>query len=363
MRLRSWRGTTPLSTTARRPFPWIRLALVLGVLGLLAYIFLPDVFYVRADALVQGSLVPVTSIYRVRVDQLLVSCNDRVKAGQAVAMVSNFLVQADYQRQYLQSSEQQQLSQIALDQSVDQARENAESLHQRYLAAQANQQRVAETLNSYRQAYAEGAVSRIVLQDKVAELQADQAETSGALEAWQRAQQRVGVIERDERSKIASDKALAQQAQQLAQQVGSQPLFASVSGYVVDCVDRPQNVISPGQPLFDIYAPDRAYVLAYFSPSSVASVELGQEARISVAGLPHDVTGHVVAIYPDLSKLPAQLTKFFWQHVQFSEFRPVKIAFDRLTPAEREKLYYDAQARVYISRGATAPASSVSGEK
>ncbi len=72
MRLRSWRGTTPLSESPKRPFPWARTLLILAVVGLIAYIFLPNYFYLRADALVQGNLVPVTPIYRVRVDNLLV---------------------------------------------------------------------------------------------------------------------------------------------------------------------------------------------------------------------------------------------------------------------------------------------------
>jgi multidrug resistance efflux pump len=363
MRLRSWRGTQPLSTSTRRPFPWVRLTLFLAVVGVLAYIFVPDFYYIRADALVQGSLVPVTPIYRVRIDDLLVSCNDRVRAGQPVAIVSNFLVQADYQREYLNSQQQEQLSQISLDQNVAEARENAETLHQRYIAAESNLQRVQQTLGSYQRAYAQGAVSRIEWQDKEAEVATDQADASSAQEAWQRAQERVNVIERDANEKIASDQELATQAQSLAQQVSKQPLFAPVTGYIVDCVERPQNVIDPGVHLFDIYSPDRAYILAYFSPNSVTGVQLGERARISIAGVPHDVIGHVVAIYPDLDKLPSQLTKFFWQHVQFSEFRPVKIAIDTISKADREKLYYDAQARVYIDRhprtASSAPAVSV----
>jgi multidrug resistance efflux pump len=350
MRLRSWRGTQPLSTSTRRPFPWVRLTLFLAVVGVLAYIFVPDYYYIRADALVQGSLVPVTPIYRVRIDNLLVSCNDRVRAGQQVAIVSNFLVQADYQREYIQSEQQEQLSQISLDQNVAEARENAETLHQRYVAALSDQQRVQETVKSYERAYAQGAVSRIEWQDKQAELATDEAVTASAKEAWERAQERVDVIVRDSNEKIASDQELSTQAQSLAQQVSRQPLIAPVTGYIVDCVDRPQNVIDPGVHLFDIYSPDRAFILAYFNPNAVAGVQLGQKARISIAGISHDVTGHVISIYPDLDKLPAQLTKFFWQHVQFSEFRPVKISIDTISKEDREKLYYDAQARVYIDR-------------
>jgi multidrug resistance efflux pump len=155
---------------------------------------------------------------------------------------------------------------------------------------------------------------------------------------------------RDQNAKLRSDRQLTNQAQSLADQVGSQPLVAPVSGYIVDCVDRPANVLQPSTPLFDIYSPDRAYVLAYFNPDSVGRIHLGEAVGVSIAGLSHDVTGQIVAVYPDLARLPPQLTKFFWQHVQFSEFRPVKIALDGISAADRGRLYYDAQARVYIGR-------------
>ncbi len=264
-------------------------------------------------------------------------------------MVSNFLVQADYQRQYLQTQQQTQLSQIALDQSVAEARANAETLHQRYLAAALDVQRVQDTVVSYDRAYAEGAVAKIEWQDKHTELRSDQAVAESARVAWKRAQEQVNHIVADQNAKLVSDRALSAQSQSLAQQVGSQPLLAPVSGYIVNCVDRPDNVLQPGTALFDIYSPDRAYVLAYFSPGGVENVSIGQPVKIRIAGVKDQVTGHVLSIYPDLSRLPPQLTKFFWQHVQFAEYRPVKIAIDRISAADRQKLYYDAQARVSIN--------------
>ncbi|HTV73669.1 MAG TPA: HlyD family efflux transporter periplasmic adaptor subunit [Candidatus Acidoferrales bacterium] len=349
MQLRSWRGSAPLLPPPKRPFPWARTILGVGVVSLLAYIYIPDFFYVRADALVQGSLVPVASLYRVRVDRLLVGCNDAVTAGQRVAVVSNFLVQADYQRQYLQSEQQSELAEIALLQSVAQAQENAESQHQRYLAAELDEQRAADTLKSYDAGYREGVVSKIDWQDRHTELQTDAALTQSAYAAWQHAEQIVNRVLADQKSKVAVDRKLMSQSHSLSTQIGSQPLLAPVSGYIVDCVDRPANILEPGTRLFDIYSPDRAYVLGYFNPDSVAKVQIGEPADVSIAGLPHGVAGRVAAIYPDLVRLPPQLTKFFWQHVQFSEFRPVKISLDELSAADRARLYYDAQARISIA--------------
>ncbi len=349
MRLRSWRGSTPLSTSTRRPFPWARLVFVLAVLGIIAYLFLPNLFYVRADALVQGDLVPVAPIYTVRIDKLLVGCNDRVTAGQKVAIVSNFLVQADYQRQFLQSEQERQLSEIALDQNVATAQESAAALHEKYIEATINAQKLEEAFHSYDAAYRQGAIPKVEWDSHRLEWQSAQAEARSAKSAWDRGEQQVTRVGQEQNSRIASSQQLSNQSQSLAQRVGSEPLRAPVSGYIVECIDRPQNVVEASKPIFNIFQPERTYVLAYFDPNAIQKVHINQPVDISIAGVAHKLNGRVGSIYPDLSKLPPQLTRFFWQHVQFSEYRPVKILLDKIPASDRAELYYGAQARVSIS--------------
>jgi multidrug resistance efflux pump len=349
MRLRSWRGSTPLSPSTRRPFPWARIIIFLVIAGIAAYIFVPPYYTVKADALVQADLVPVAPMYRVRVDRLLVHCDQRVTAGQQVAVVSNFMVQADYQRQYLQSTAQEQISEIDLSQQVATARANAESMHQKYVSAQLDAKQLYDTFKSYDDAYQQGAVSKVEWQDKHTAWQSAAALEAAALEAWHRSQQEVQRISADRDQQVASAHEIAAQAAGLADRTGSEPLVAPVSGYIVGCVDRPQNVIEPSTPLFHIFEPQRAYVLAYFTPQNVGKVHIDQTVSVTVAGIPHTLNGRIESIYPDLHKLPPQLTRFFWQHVQWSQYRPVRISLAGLTQKEREELYYGAQAHVSIS--------------
>ena len=110
-----------------------RLILIAAVLALLAYLLVPTYFYVSADALVQGDLGRITPLYRARIDQLLVKCDDRVHKGQTLAVISNFLVQADYQQQYEKSLVDLNLSKIALDQGVAEARLQEETAHEKYV--------------------------------------------------------------------------------------------------------------------------------------------------------------------------------------------------------------------------------------
>lgn len=321
---------------------------ILAALGIAAYLIIPNLYYVRADALVKGDLVPVAPIYRVRVDRLLVNCTDHVVAGQSVAMVSNFLVQSDYQRQYLQSLEQVQLARIGLDEHVAAAQTDATSLREKYLSLQLEAKRLGDQYASYEVAYRQGAVPLVDLQQRRTEWQSAVAAAESARYNWQRAQQDVTRLTTDENARIGSSEQLSNEAQQLAQRVGGEPLLAPVTGYITNCVERPENVIQPSTALFDIFQPDKAYVLAYFSPGAIERIQIGEPVKVEIAGITHTVDGHVYAIYPDLVALPSQLTRFFWQHVQWAQYRPVRIHLDSLSPRDLDKLYYDAQARVSV---------------
>jgi multidrug resistance efflux pump len=351
MRLRSWRGTTVVTSKPRWKFPWIRILIVLVVLAIAYYLFYPNVYSVRADAIVRGDLVPVTPEFRARLDKLLVGCNRSVLAGQPVAIVSNFLLQADYQRQYLQGEEQTQLASDALAQNVATSIANSEALHEKYLAAELDSERLAADFGSYDRAFEAGAVSKVTRDAKQTELRAARELASGALESWKASKLLTQQITAAQTSRVSASQDLLTQAHSVEQRLGSQPLYAPVTGDIVDCLDRPQIVIEAGTPIFDIFSHQKAYIVAYFNPDDIGKVHVGGKADVNITGLSHHVTGRIAWIYPDLDALPPELTRFFWQHVQFSEFRPVKIALDGLPAKERGLLYYNAQARVSIETG------------
>lgn len=348
VRLQSWRGSQPLSVKPKRSFPWARLILLLIVAAGAAYLFVPNLYYLRSDALVKGDLVPVAPLYRVRIDRLYAVCADHVTAGQTLATVSNFMDQANYQRQYLQSVEQVELSKIGLDERVAAAQTNAASLREAYRSAELNARRLGEQFRAYDEAFAQDAVPRVEWQQRRSEWLTAAALANSERLAWRRAEQAIPRLKKDESQRVRSSQDLADASAQLASRTGAEPLTAPVTGYVVDCIQRPQNVIQPGAPMFEIFQPDRAYALAYFSPDAIEHIEIGQKVDVNISGIPKRVTGHVVSVYPELVALPSQLTRFFWQHVQWGQYRPVRIALDGMNAQDREKLYYDAQARVTI---------------
>lgn len=370
MRLSTFRGPTVVTPTPRKKFPWVRVAIILAILGVAAYLYVPNVYFVRADAEVRGYLVPVTPEFRARLDTLLVGCSRSVRAGEPIAIVSNFLLQADYkrqflqskadfQRQYLQSEEQSQLAKSALEQNVATSRANAAAQHEKYTAAKLDVLRLQGEYDSYDQAYRAGAVARVTRDAKRVELLASQAVAGSALEAWNASKLMTRQISAAQESRVAASESLVRQSQtsqdllnqsrDVERRLGKESLKAPVSGDIVDCVERPQNVIEAGTPVLNIFPHDKAYIVAYFNPDAVAKVHVGAKADVSITGLSHNVVGRVAWIYPNLDALPPQLTRFFWQHVQFSEYRPVKIVLVGLGARDRKELYYNAQARVSIA--------------
>lgn len=323
--------------------------LVLIALLASAYILVPRYFYLDADALVQGELVPVTPIYRAKLAQLYVRCNDRVSAQQTLAVISNFLVQADYDQQYEEAKERLALAKIALDEGVSQARALEDAAHQKYLAAQLDADRKGTLFEAYDRTYRLGAIGRVEWESQRAEWQTALATAKSLRDEWQDARLRLTRVGIDEEARISANTEATARVGALSKRVSAEPLKAPVSGYIVECNNlRPDNVIEPGIPLFDIFDPRRAYILAFFSPSAIANLRVGQEAQIDVKGIGQTLDGRVTGIYPNLTKLPEQMTRFFWEHVQWAEYRPVRIAFSNVPPGVLAQLGYDSQSRVRI---------------
>jgi multidrug resistance efflux pump len=309
--------------------------LIVAFFALLAYLLVPAYYFASADALVEGDLVPVTPIFRARIDRLMVQCDDRVHAGQKVAVVSNYLVQAEYEQQYQQSISELGLSQIALDQGGAAATTEESADLAKYQAADIEARRLHDVFTNYDAAYRAGGIPRVEWESKRQDWLAAVSTAEGLRQVWQHASEHVQRVNSDNQTRVASDARNSERQASLAKRVSAEALTAPVSGFVMNCKLRPDNVVDAGAPIFDIFSP-------------LEHVHIGQHADVYVAGSKRPIDGRVVSVYPDLAKLPTQLTRFFWQHVQWSEYRPVRIALDHVAPAVRAQLYYDAQTRVRI---------------
>ena len=353
MRLRSWRQTPAISpplraTPRRRSLPWARVLLAALLAGVAAYLLIPHYFFLSADALVDGDLVPLAPLYRAKIEQISVHCGDHVQAGQPVAVVSNFLIESDYDRENVQNSQQEEMARITLMQGVAQAELEEETARQKYLAAVQAAQRKGELFHGYDVSYRENAIGRIEWESIKGEYEAAQADAESLRQAWNAAAQHVGVLRSQSTELLADQQKQVQREQSLASRVKAEPLTAPVSGNVVDCKARPGMILEAGSPMFTVFGTDRAYVMGFFNPNDAGKIKIGEDVAVDIKGAPRTLHGRVAVVYPDLQKLPPELTRFFWEHVQWSEYRPVKITFPDISQQTRELLTFGAQARVRI---------------
>jgi hypothetical protein len=71
------------------------------------------------------------------------------------------------------------------------------------------------------------------------------------------------------------------------------------------------------------------------------------------------VSAHITGFYPELAALPSSLTRYFWQQERWSQYAPVRLDFDQLNEAQKQKLFAWAQLSASRWKGARLPGSSV----
>lgn len=338
----------PGATPYRRRFPWARIILILALAGAAAYIFAPRYFSIKADGLVRGDLVPVATIFSAQITNRFVECEQQVRRGQPLAVVSNFLLEGQYAQNYEKAQEGLREQQLAQTEGVTQARIDAESAREKYLSSLYSARKLRLIQDAYGRTYREGAIGRVAFANAEADSESAAAEAETMRQVWTAAQERVRRLITGNTERVAAYSNEVTLMRSLKNQVRSETLTAPITGRVVECSAQPQAIVQAGSPLYSIFSPDRAYILAFFDPGSITRLHIGQQADITVPGVSGRVNGRIAAIYPKLAKLPDQLTRFFWQHEQWSEYRPVKIVFSAVGRDAARELIYDAQVRVSV---------------
>jgi hypothetical protein len=124
-------------------------------------------------------------------------------------------------------------------------------------------------------------------------------------------------------------------------------LRAPKSGVLTQCEGRVGEIVEPRDALFRIFSPDNAYALAFFHPSDVRRLSPQRELSVTIAGVEHPVRGRISGIYPELSGLPQNITRYFWQQERWSQYVAVRLDLIDLPPELRFELR--AGARIAAS--------------
>ena len=303
--------------------------------------FVVDSTWIRGNGIVAGELTAVAPIVQARLKQVFVHCLDRVVRGQRLA---------EFENEATVETAAQQLQQLQLQLTLARAEidiaEGEVAAARKLIDAQAAlRDQLATVLKAEKSLAQNQFVAQLVLEQTTANLAQAEAETNAAEFVYQT----------KKADKNKAELAVAVLQEQIASFKNSPELnghfylTAPKDGVVTECTGRPGAVIGASTPIFQLFNPDEVYAVVFFAPGDAAKLAMGQSFSISIGGIKGSVTGRITGFYPELSALPASLTRFFWQQETWSQYAPVRLDFDALSAAQKDKLF--AWAQLSASRG------------
>ena len=338
--LRLKAGNSVSSTSARSPpkrLWWcLRARATLFAIGatIIAAV-IADRAWIRGNGIVSGELTAVAPIVQARIQRVLVNCLDRVVQGQHLA---------EFENEATVENAAQQLKQLELQ--LTQARAEidiAEAQAQVALKLVDAQVALFDQLKAVLKAQDE-----LIKKQYVAQLiwERTKADVTRA-EAEVRAAEFVSETKKADRKKAELAATVLQQRidsfKNSPELTGHFVLTAPKDGIVTECAARPGEVIAAKTPIFQIFNPDDSYAVVFFDPNDVAKLAFGQRFTLSIGGIEGPVTARVTGFYPELSALPSSLTRYFWQQEKWSQYAPVRLDFDRLSAAQKNRVFAWAQ--------------------
>jgi len=294
-----------------------------------------DRAWIRGNGIVSGELTAVAPIVQARLQRLFVNCLDRVVRGQSLAEFDNEATVENAAQQLQQL--QLQLTQARAEIDIAEAQAQAAS---KLVDAQIA---LFEQLKGLLRAQDE-----LIKKQYVAELVWEKTKADVArAEAEVRAAEFVYETKKADQKKAELAVAVLQQRidsfKNSPELTGHFFLTAPKDGIVTECAARPGEVIAAKTPIFQIFNPDDSYAVVFFDPDDLAKLAFGQRFTLSVGGIERPVTARVTGFYPELSALPSSLTRYFWQQEKWSQYAPVRLDFERLSPAQISKVFAWAQ--------------------
>jgi len=330
--------------------------ILFAIIAALLVMAVMDRVWIRGEGVVAGELTAIAPIVQARLAQRFVKCLDHVKRGQRVA---EFVNEAT-----IQNAEQQTLAlKLQLTQTM-------ESIRIADSAAKA----AAKLVDA----------QNAVLKIQMAVLKAEDSLVKSKFVAtlvWEQAKAAVAKADADVKSaefvyetKLAQKRQAELDAEVLQKRIDSFKnapelnghffVTAPKDGIVTECTVRPGEVVAARTPIFSIFNVEDTYAVVFFDPGFSSRIERGQIFDMKIQGVDGNVRGVVDDFFPELSALPASLTRFFWQQERWSQYVPVRLKFVDMSSAQTLRLFASAQLSAsafdlfgLLRGGSAAPAS------
>jgi membrane fusion protein (multidrug efflux system) len=302
------------------------------------------------DAYIEADMVTVSPKVGGYVEEVLVSSNQQVKAGQPLVKIDA----RDYQAQVAQFQAQIDITKAnadALQAGVNEQQSAINEARARLAAARAGAAYAQSEERRYAPLARIGAETNETLSAK--RNQAKQAADQVAMQqaALASAEKRVASLRAQIRQAQAQGETANAQLAAAKVSLQSTLVSSSIAGRIGDLTVRVGQFVQPGTRMMSVVPVDRIYVTANFKETQIGLMRPGQPAEIKIDALSGiDLRGHVDSIAPgtgaQFSLLPPQnATGNFTKIVQRV---PVRIAIDA-SPEVRRVLVPGLSATVKVN--------------
>jgi multidrug resistance efflux pump len=324
------------SRTPPRRLWWLRPRTMLLGVGL-AFVagFVLDRAWTRGNGIVAGELSAIAPIMQARLKRVFVRCLDHVVRGQQLAEFENEATVQTAAQQLQQLELQLTQARAEIDIAMSQ-----EAAARKLIDAQsALRDQLKTVLKAMDKLLENGHVAQLQREQINANLVQAEAQTSAAEFVYQTKQ----ADKKKAELMAAALRAQIEAFKNSPELNGHFYLTAPNDGIVTECTARPGEVIAAKTPIFQLFNPDDVYAVVFFNAADVSRLAIGQSFSIKVGSIDEPVTGRLTGFYPELSALPTSLTRFFWQQETWTQYAPVRLDFDKMSAAQKSKLFAWAQ--------------------
>jgi multidrug resistance efflux pump len=333
----------PTPSPARRRRVAFRRVVALLIVGLVVYAFLfIEQSWVRGDGLVQGPTVLVEPVNKARIKEIYATCNVPVKKDQKLVLLENETKGVEFNNTVRQLESRK----IELSGNVKVAAEDVSQARVAYNGRLAVLAEKATIFNIHDRLYKEGVIARTEWDLARIAYKTAEAESLTAEAEWRSKQ---ASYDRAERQLLADAKAIDQQLVEMraSEEIQKeQTLRAPKDGVITECGYLAGAVVDAGISVFVIFDPKESFIEAYFEPSTVQRLAVGMKGSVRLPGFAEALELPITSIDTVITRRPEELTRYFWQREQWTQYQPVRFGLKDLPPDQLNRVRFGAHAAV-----------------
>jgi multidrug resistance efflux pump len=295
---------------------------------------------------VDAEVVRVSPAFPSQITTMTVTCDDRVAAGQILAVVRNEIMVQQYRTDYARVEAELNQARNAQSARMAAAAESARAAEHEYRAAIKVRENVGVLRDAMEPLWKR---QQVTLTDWL-EIDNNWLKALSA-EASSEATWRSRIAE-GERSRLETQELMAGQEARMKELgklmtlSGRHELTSNVPGVVTMCERKTGEVIAAGEPVLEVQSEKSPTILAYVGAADMPRIKTGMKGLVYLATRADPLPARVVGLPVQVGRLPGKLKRYFWQGQEWQQYAPVRLAFDGPGQAAALDLRYNERVDV-----------------